>query len=405
MRVQIAMARFMLGGTETYSVTVAEQLERLGHTVTVSAAEASPAGRELAASRGISLSVGEAAMLGQVDAALVQDAASAYMLADRRPDLPQVFVTHGLAAYECPPDQLGGSLAVVALNDRIARHLGALASRPRVVRMHQPIDLERFRPRGASRPAARRILLLSNYLNGARLRILEEVCRDLDLELTRVGGSASPTIDPHAAIADADIVVGYGRSALEAMAMGRAAYVWGIGGGDGWVTPESYPAIEADGFSGAATDTVIDADRLRHDLAAYRSELGVFGFDLVRMHHSAAKHAEGLVDLLERASAPTSADALETLARLVRLECRAAIRVDRLEAENGHMRDGLEEMRARSIAAEAALSTAESAASAERVRRIEGEELLDAVMRSRSWRLGAPMRRAAAYWRNRRLRF
>jgi hypothetical protein len=395
MHVLIALARFMLGGTETYSVTVAEQLERLGHTVTLMAAEASPGGRELAASRGMPLSVGEPAELDDADAVLVQDAASAYMLASRRPDLSQVFAIHGLAAYEHPPGRLDPSPTVVVLNDRIARHVGALAARPTVVRMRQPIDLERFRPRNASRPRVRRVLLLSNYLNGARLRVLEEVCGDLDLELTRVGASGTPTVGPQAAMADADIVVGIGRSVLEAMAMGRAAYVWDYGGGDGWITPESYPAIEADGFSGAATDAVIDADRLRADFAAYRPELGTFGFDLVRMHHSATKHAEALVGLFDEASAPASEDALETLSRLVRLERRAAIRVDRLEAENGQMRDELEQMRARSVAAE-------EAASAERARRVEGERLLDTVLRSRSWRLAAPMRRAATYLRRHR---
>jgi hypothetical protein len=380
MRVLVTLARFMLGGTETYSVTVAEQLERLGHTVTVHATEASSKGRELVASRGVRLSVGDPAALANVDAVLTQDAASAYLLASRQPELRQVFAIHGLAAYEHPPSRLHPPPTVVVLNDRVARHAAALASRPAVVRMRQPIDLERFRPRGASRRRARRVLMLSNYLNGARLRLLEEVCGDLGLELVRVGSSSTPTVAPQAAIADADIVVGYGRSVLEGMAMGRAAYVWDYAGGDGWVTPESYPSLEADGFSGAATDAVIDADRLRADFACYRPELGAFAFDLVRMHHSATDHAEALVDLLGGATAPASEDALETLALLVRLESRAAIRVDGLEFENGRMWEELQELRARAGAA---------------------EEQADVVLQSRSWRFAAPLRRAAAYLRRR----
>jgi hypothetical protein len=394
MRVLVTLARFTLGGTETYSVTVAEQLERLGHTVTVLAAEASPEGRELLASRGVRLSVGDPAALDDVNAVLAQDAASAYLLASRRPGLRQVFAAHGLAAYEHPPSGLTPSPTVVVLNDRIARHAAALASCPSVVRMRQPVDLKRFRPRGASRRRARRVLLLSNYLTGARLRLLEGVCGDLGLELVRVGSAGTPTVGPQAAIADADIVVGYGRSVLEGMAMGRAAYVWDYAGGDGWVTPESYPALEADGFSGAATDAVIDADRLRADLAGYRPEFGAFGFDLVRMHHSATKHAETLVDLLGGASAPAPEDALETLARLVRLESRAAIRVDGLEFENRHIWEEREALRARAEAAEEVAAT-------ELARRIEGEERLDTVLQSRSWRLAAPLRRAAAYLRRR----
>ncbi len=273
MRVLVTLARFTLGGTETYSVTVAEQLERLGHTVTVHAAEASTKGRELVASRGVRLSVGDPAALDDVDAVLAQDAASAYLLASRRPRLRQIFAIHGFAAFEHPPSGLHPSPTVVVFNDRVARHAAALASRPAVVRMRQPIDLEWFRPRGASRRRARRVLVLSNYLDGARLRLLEEVCGDLGLELVRVGSFGTPTVAPQAAIADADIVVGYGRSVLEGMAMGRAAYVWDYAGGDGWVTPESYPALEADGFSGAATDAVIDADRLRLPARAWRPRL------------------------------------------------------------------------------------------------------------------------------------
>ena len=408
MRVVIALARFMLGGTETYSVTVAEQLERLGHTVTLMVREATPAGRALAASRDVPLVVGEPADLGDVDVALVQDAASGYALADRRPGLAQVFAMHGLAAYEQPPSRLEPLPAVVVFNDRIGRHVAALGSHPTVVRMRQPIDIERFRPRGGSRRRARRLLLLSNYLNGPRLQMLEDACDDLGLELTRIGASGTSTTDPQAAIAESDIVVGYGRSVLEAMAMGRAAYVWDHGGGDGWITPESYPAIEADGFSGGATAEVVDAERLRADLAGYGPELGAYGFELVRMHHSAVMHAEDLVGLFDGASAPAPEDTLDALSRLVRLECRAAIRVDRLEAENAHMRD---ELTAELDAARARLTTTEAEASAERARRAKLEQhragmekTLDTVLHSRSWRLTAPIRRAGAALRRLRPR-
>ncbi|HEX5608849.1 MAG TPA: hypothetical protein VFX45_02015 [Solirubrobacterales bacterium] len=357
MRILIALSRFTLGGTETYSVAVAEQLERLGHTVTLHAVEANAHGRELADSRGLRLAVGDPADLDAVDAALIQDAASAYRLAGCQPGVPQVFVIHGLAAFEHPPADPPPT--VVALNDRIARHAEALASRPKVVRLRQPIDLEQFRPRGASRERARRVLLLSNYLDGPRMRLLKEVCRDLELELTRLGSAGKPTIAPQAAMTDADIVVGYGRSIVEAMAMGRAAYVWDRAGGDGWVTSDNYAALEADGFAGAATGDVIDGERLRADFAAYRPELGTFAFDLARVHHSSAKHAEALLGLFDQAGAPADGEAIETLARLVRLEFRAAVWAGGLEVENRRLREELEEARERADAAESAAAKAE----------------------------------------------
>ncbi len=380
MHILISLSRFMLGGTETYSVTVGEQLERLGHTVTLQATEASAEGKELAVSRGLPLMLGDSELPDQVDAVLVQDAGTAYTFAGRRPGLRQVFAIHGLAAYEHPPSQLDPSLPVVVFNDRVGGHAAALASRPEVIRMHQPIDFERFKPRGGTRRRARTVLTLSNYLRGERLEMLERVCRDLGLELVRLGANGRPTLDPREAMAKADIVVGYGRTVLEGMAMGCAAYVWDYAGGDGWVTPETYPALEADGFSGAAFETVVDEDRLRAELADYNPELGMLGLDLVRANHSAVTHTEGLAGLLTEASAPEPEDTFETLARLVRLEARATIRADSLEAENRRMHadlGGVLEDRDGTRAQ------------------------LDAILRSRSWRLLAPLRRAASRVRRR----
>jgi hypothetical protein len=228
------------------------------------------------------------------------------------------------------------------------------------------------------------------------MRLLEETCGELGLELLRVGMSGTPMVSPEAAMADADVVIGYGRSVLEGMAMGCAAYVWDHGGGDGWVTPETYPALEADGFRGAATETVIDADGLRDDLAEYRPELGDFGYELVRRHHSAAKHAEELVGLLDGAGSPAPADALETMGLLVRAEVRSAYRVGGLTIENQRLREAREELlrerhelieeRDELLRERAGLQSRAAGAELER----------DTLLRSRSWRLLSPLRRLAA---------
>jgi hypothetical protein len=375
MRILIAAARFNLAGTETYSVTLGEHLERLGHPVTLYAPEAAPQGRELADSYGLRLVVGEPPELDQVDAIVAQDAACSYLFAGRAPAVPQIFVVHGLALNEQPPERLEPQPAAVVLNDRTERHVGCLAARPTVVRLRQPIDIERFRPRGTARPRARRALLVSNYLYGERRRVLERVCDELGLELTGLGVSGKPTVAPQPYLADADIVIGYGRGVLEAMAMGRAAYVWDFAGGDGWVTPESYAALEADGFSGTGTDDIIDGDRLRADLAAYRPDLGTFGFDIVRERHSAIHHAEEIVELLGRAAPVRADDVLETLGLLVRAETRAANRANGLESEGRRVWADREWQKKRAD---------------------EMEERLRRGLESRAWRAAQKLRRLAA---------
>ncbi len=375
MRVLITSAQFGLGGTESYAVTVAEHLERLGHPTRLHTAKATPAGRELAAARGLELSVGDEALAEQeVDAVLAQDVASAYRLATRE-GLRRAFVIHGFAPFEHPPNA-GKAPPLVVLNDRTAARATALAAAPRTLRLRQPIDIERFRPRRPARPRAERVLVLSNALPAERLRLLAGVCAELGLELVRVGGDGAGSVAPEEAIAGADVVIGYGRSVLEAMAMGKAAYVWERAGGDGWVTPETYPAFEADGFSGAASGTAIGAERLRADLAAYDPELGTLGYDLVRMHHTATKHAEALVGLLEgEDGAAVSGEQLEALALMVRSEARTANRLAGLERECEQLHEAL---------------------AGEREGRLAAEGQLAALLGSWSWRLTAPLRRFGA---------
>lgn len=396
MRILITHARFLLGGAETYAVTVAEQLERLGHPVTIFADHASDEGRELAASRGLTLETGDPTMLADrddFDAVIAQDAASAYIVAARR-ELPQIFVIHGVSSFEHPPQGLRPPPRIVVLNDRISRHAAALGSGAEVVRLRQPIDALRFRPR-PTRSHAKRVLMFSNYLEADRMAMLESACEELGLELTGMGVSSTTSVNPQERIAEADIVVGYGRSIIEAMAMGRAAYVWERGGGDGWVTPENYEAMEADGFSGAATDGIIDRDRLLADFAAYRPELGTLAFDFIRKNHAAAWHADELVRLLEQAEPPTADPVHEALGILVRSRTRAESDAHNLEyqlrvrAEEGeHLRARIAEL----APLEPRLAEAEAHLENERARREELEGQLADTLDSISWRLTAPLR-------------
>ena len=74
------------------------------------------------------------------------------------------------------------------------------------------------------------------------------------------------------------------------MSCGRPAYVYDAFGGDGWVTADTYDAIEADALAGQAFPDVIDGDRLRKDLAAYDPVMGHVNRTLILKHHQARTH-------------------------------------------------------------------------------------------------------------------
>jgi chromosome segregation ATPase len=168
-------------------------------------------------------------------------------------------------------------------------------------------------------------------------------------------------------------VIGRDLAVLDAMASGLPAYVYGDEGGDGWVTPERYHLLEADGFSGRAESTATTFDRLRADLDAYDPAMGTANRELARAH-DARQHARELVAALDAVHPrrdPVDAP-LRELARLVRVEAAsgrrseaaladaaaARARAQELERELAESRARGEELAARVSELEQALSEA-----------------------------------------------
>jgi hypothetical protein len=322
-------------GSETYLLTVAQQLERLGHDVTAFVHRTGDM-TDVARERGLHVVDSAGKLPSRCDAVLAQDAPMAYELADRYPAAPRVYVAHSAEfLLQAPPQLPEICQAVVVLNNRVGRRVEALAQRPPLVRLRQPIDLDRFGRFTRPSEEALRVLVLGNSQGGARHEQLERCCRQLGMTVSLAGRYGEMTPEPETEIRAADIVVGIGRCVVEAMVSRKAAYVRGIVGGDGWVTPGSYPVLESDGFSGRATDVEIDEERLLEDLSRWEPEMGERNSDIARRHHDAADHAAALVALWERlgsGSYPPATPA-EEIARLVRLQAQAESRVGGLGFE------------------------------------------------------------------------
>jgi hypothetical protein len=336
MRVLIAHTCFVgFAGTETYSLTVAEELQRMGHDVHLHAPELG-AMAETMRERGLRV-VDARGLPRDCDVVFAQDAATCLELSHRYAHAARIFVAHSTVALcQCPPQIAGACDAIVALNDRTLKWVSGLSQPTPVLRMRQPVDLDRFRLSQPRRDGRLRALVLSNYSFGTRATALEEACSDAGVELSWLGGVHGQSSSPELALSAADIAIGLGRSALDAMAACRATIVLGALGGDGWVTPESYSALEADGFTGRATDAILDRAALVEELARFEPELGTTSRDLVARHHDVHEHAAELVALarvLERGPAPASG-AEHELARLVRLEWQRHASLVTARAEN-----------------------------------------------------------------------
>lgn len=363
-----------LGGATTYLLTVAPALQRIGHEVTLYSPDPGETA-DLARARGIDVVDRERDLPTECGGLLVQDTVLAVELAQRY-RAPQVFVSHGAELDLAVPPQIDGIIAAaVGMNDRAMSRLSALAVDTELVRLRQPIDIEVFSPRGPLRERPRTALLLSNYMGGRRRDAVARACSDLDIGFTHVGRHGTMLQNPAQAIAQADIVIGYGRAILEGMASGRAAYVLDCLGGDGWVTAESYAALERDGFTGAAFAEQVTSDRLRRDLLAFDPQMGEVNYGLVVTNHTAFAHARELARLFKSIATtpPARITSGRELARLVRLQWHADWRAAELARELTSLREELQAQEQR-------------AATAERLAADSGR-LLDELVRTRRWRM------------------
>ena len=389
------------GGTETYALTIGSELQHLGHRVLLYSATPTGPIAETARERGLVVTANYAELPDNCDALIAQDAGTAMSLAARFPDATRLYVAHSdFFPLQVPPQIEGFCHAIVAMSDRVKAFVEALAYHSTIVRLRQPVDLKRF---GAfpSRPAdgCRRALLLGNYLGGSGVDVVAKACTAAGFELSVIGAHTQSTSAPEREIAIVDVVIGYGRCVVEALAGRRAAYVYGVDGCDGWVTPESYDALEADGFGGRGLTGTITPDRLTSDLAKWHPGMGEVNRQLAAQHHDAIQHATALTTLINslrsglRRATLTSG---EEFARLVRLEWESWGRYMGALEELRRLTREIERQHSeiRKMKIEAHNAMMESKADAQRlssdVERLEAK--CAAIQNSTSWRVTRPLR-------------
>ena len=115
-------------GSETYLLTIAASLERLGHDVWLHSIDDAD-DSTLAAKHGLRYTPAGRGLPDPVDAIVVQDGVVAYTLAERYPGVPQLFVAHSAVHdLQLPPQLPDAVSGVVALNDRVAERMRGLAT-------------------------------------------------------------------------------------------------------------------------------------------------------------------------------------------------------------------------------------------------------------------------------------
>lgn len=183
------------------------------------------------------------------------------------------FITHSIMTEDALPilnQHLSQSIDVFTLSQKSQDYLTSLGHTP--TQTVNGIDLTRFA--SASPSSAVKKLLVFDVRNNAfyREKILN-ICALIPQLYVRV--LDVPTWDIEQEIAQADMVIAYGRSAIESMAMGKSVIIYGVNGGDGIVNPVTYDSIKASNFSGWSIRNMPNPE----DLAEFHIAYEISRFD------------------------------------------------------------------------------------------------------------------------------
>ena len=137
--------------------------------------------------------------------------------------------------------------------------------------IRNPIDTRRFRPKRPSRNVLRNVAYVSNNPTSKAL-LIKRATNGLHFE---TAGRTNQHRDIRPLLERADLVIGLGRTAYEAMSMGRNVVVFDYKGADGFVDTENIFAFRESNCSGRTNNLNWTEAQLREAIELYDPTLGL----------------------------------------------------------------------------------------------------------------------------------
>lgn len=293
-----------LAGTQTFTYLLATHLKRRGVDLLVYTFDAGYVSASLR-EQGVAVTT-DAAEIARFEPDVIhaQHNATAVLMRAVLPSTPMVFHSHGvLPAAEHAPSIALGIFRYLAVSEEVRDRLilNGVAPHSTVV-LRNPVDTQRFSGGRPLRRKPRTALVLGRDLRDAQVRHLARTCSSLGVRLKTVGiGNRDTRWAIERLIGQVDIVFALGRGAIEAMSCGRAVYVWGHSGADGWITPSSIDELQKCNFSGRRFARPMSSAELRTELLDYDARMGEENRALVLDRFAIDSYVDRLLDVYGQA--------------------------------------------------------------------------------------------------------
>lgn len=255
MRLRILLTNYnlsWLGGTQTWVKTMAEELTRLGHDVHLFAGD-----------NQYNLFPDYARLDDNYDIAFINHNVCLTAL-DGLNIKCRVFTSHGIIPELEQP--VKGADIYVSVSEEVQDNLSSKGFESVIIR--NPINGWAFQPTTVS-PKLSKVLFCSNY-QGNALEVIKQASEGL-VELRVMGKDVQGSVQEN--MQWADLVIGLGRTAYEAMSMNKNVLIYDYNGCDGLVTPETAKEFRKNNCSGRRYKKQLTPNDLRELYAKYDPNL------------------------------------------------------------------------------------------------------------------------------------
>lgn len=276
------MSLTQVGGTETWTRTMAEELSK-NHEVTVFTKVKGRYAEDVLANFNVIDKY-----TGDYDLAIV----------NHRPcfdDIPtslyRIFTSH---SYIFDVEQFPENAdRYVAVTEELTR------GRKDVTIIRNGINLEKFRPTNPVNKTIKNVLYLAKFYDKPALPTIHQACKQMGLNLTVIYNAYD--VENH--INEADLVITHGRGLLESMACGRnvisadqRAYMDSFSGA-GTITEENFDHYKTHAFSGRNDIKTFNVETLKAEIAKYDPDRGMKLKKKVEAEYDIRANAQKYLDL------------------------------------------------------------------------------------------------------------
>jgi hypothetical protein len=288
-------------GSETFNITLATELHRMGHLVYVYSKFLNPTLVTEYESLKIPI-VNDINRLKNIhfDIAHIHQNVAGYEIRHCFPDLPIIFSSHGVQYFANLPPLIDINIAkYLAVSREVKNNLQFhLVPSKKIHLFYNIIDSSIFRPIIPIHKTPRSVLVICQKISSDDELLIKNTLKFMNLESTFIGGSHG-WFNYHRLpfyINQSDIVISSGRSAIETMFCGRIPVVINVTT-DGMVTPDNFRKLLYSNFSGRSNNYKLSQKLLIEEIHKYRFENGRKLQHLASVNFSADAQTKKLIGI------------------------------------------------------------------------------------------------------------